>query len=211
MTQELIIAIPLGICLSAAVGLKIFLPFLITSLFMKFGLFEVSETFQFLGSWTAIILLSIATITEILSYYIPYVDSFLDSIATPGATIAGAIIAMLVLPGDLGITAMWAIGIIGGGSTALATQSITNFARPIEKPILPTGGAVATTEVIGAASIPAIVLASPILSIIAAIIIVISLIFLIILLLFLKRLFKNIFSFFFNIFTKSNKPQGELS
>lgn len=89
MTVETIISIFLGIGLAASVGFRVFVPLFVLSLAAYFNLWELNESWQWIGSLAAVITLGVATLVEITAYYIPYVDNLLDSIAIPLATVAG--------------------------------------------------------------------------------------------------------------------------
>ena len=86
---ETIFSIFLGIGLAASVGFRVFLPLFALSLASYFNLWELNESWQWIGSITAVIALGVATFVEITAYYIPFVDNLLDTIAIPLATIAG--------------------------------------------------------------------------------------------------------------------------
>ena len=51
----------------------------------------MNENFQWLAGLPTLITTGIATVVEILAYYIPYVDHLLDTASVPLATIAGSI------------------------------------------------------------------------------------------------------------------------
>ncbi|MFY7698867.1 MAG: DUF4126 domain-containing protein, partial [Burkholderiaceae bacterium] len=53
-------SIVIGICLSAACGLKVFVPPLVAGLAHKAGVLSLSEHTQWLGTWPAISALAIA-------------------------------------------------------------------------------------------------------------------------------------------------------
>ncbi len=58
-----------------------------------------------------------ATVLETLAYFIPWFDNLLDTIALPGATIAGtAVMASTVM--DMEPLWRWALAVIAGGGTA---------------------------------------------------------------------------------------------
>src|SRR5512136_940935 len=100
MNKEVIIAIAIGIGLSASCGFRIFVPMLIASIAAKLGIFGVQEGFQWLAGWPAIVCFGTATVVEILAYYIPFVDNLLDTITTPLAIGAGTLLVTSVLPID---------------------------------------------------------------------------------------------------------------
>ena len=61
----------MGVGLSACCGFKVFVPPLILSILAKAGLVGLSGNFAWLGTWTAIAVLSIATCTETVAYFWP--------------------------------------------------------------------------------------------------------------------------------------------
>lgn len=159
-------ALCLGISLSAACGFRVFVPLLATSLGVRFGGMEVNETLAWVGSDMALVCLSVATVVEILAYYIPWVDNALDSINVPLAAIAGSMVTAGVLP-EMSEMAQWVIGIVAGGGAATAVQLGTTAVRAASTAT--TGGmgnsVVSTTEA-GAATIGSVLaLVSPILAI----------------------------------------------
>jgi len=89
MTSETIISIFLGIGLAASVGFRVFLPLFALSLAAYFGVWELNQHWVWIGSLAALIILGVATLVELLAYFIPWVDNLLDSLAIPLAAIAG--------------------------------------------------------------------------------------------------------------------------
>ncbi|MEH6537428.1 MAG: DUF4126 domain-containing protein [Psychroserpens sp.] len=128
MTIETIISICLGIGLSASVGFRVFVPLFALSLAAYFNLWELNDSWQWIGSLTAVITLGVATVIEIFAYYIPYVDNVLDAIAIPLATIAG-IAVMVSTVADLSPVFTWALAIIAGGGTAAAVAGGSGATR----------------------------------------------------------------------------------
>lgn len=125
---ETIISICLGIGLAASVGFRVFLPLFALSLAAYFNLWELNESWQWIGSLTALVLLGVATLVEITAYYIPFVDNLLDSIAIPLATIAGTAV-MVSTVADLSPVITWTLAIIAGGGTATAIKSASGATR----------------------------------------------------------------------------------
>jgi len=95
--MEIIIALCLGITLSAACGFRVFIPPLAMSLAAIYGHFPLSSGFEWLGSTEAAIALVIATILEIAAYYIPLVDNLLDTVQVPIAVGVGTVITAATL------------------------------------------------------------------------------------------------------------------
>ncbi|WMI65024.1 DUF4126 domain-containing protein [Aestuariibaculum sp. YM273] len=128
MTVDSIISIFLGIGLAASVGFRVFLPLFALSLASYFGVWELNESWLWVGSSTALITLGVATIVEIFAYFIPYVDNALDSIAVPLAALAGTAV-MLSTVADLSPVVTWALAIIAGGGTAAAISGSSGTTR----------------------------------------------------------------------------------
>lgn len=175
MNWEMIMALFLGLGLSASCGFRVFVPLLVTSLATHFGWFPgmVSNQFEWMGSLTAIIAFGSASIIEIFAYYIPVVDNALDVIASPLAVIAGVLLTTSVLPIDNEML-KWGLGIIVGGGSAGIVQSGTVFARLLSsKATLTSGNAVVSTGENAASAIGAVLsFVIPIISGIIALILV---------------------------------------
>ena len=125
---EIVMAILIGIGLSASAGFRVFTPLLITSLAAKVSWVTLSTNFEWISSTPALIAFSVATILEIFIYYIPIVDSFMKTIATPVAVIAGTILTASFIA-DLDPFLTWSISVIGGGGVASVTQMTTLAVR----------------------------------------------------------------------------------
>ena len=123
MEFEIILSIFLGIGLAAAAGFRVFVPLLALSIAGYTGMFPLGESFTWLASIPAVVCLIIASVAEILAYYIPWVDNLLDSIAIPMATIAGTGIMAASLT-DMSPMLTWSLAIIAGGGTAGTIKSM---------------------------------------------------------------------------------------
>lgn len=134
-----VLALCMGISLSAACGFRVFVPLLAVALMVKFGDVHVNESLAWVGSDAAVLCLAVATLTEIAAYYIPWVDNLLDSITVPMAAVAGTIITSGMMP-DLPGFMQWGIAIVAGGGTAAAISGGTALLR---------GGSTATTGGLG--------------------------------------------------------------
>ncbi|GAL77944.1 hypothetical protein JCM19274_5657 [Algibacter lectus] len=129
MAVETIISIFLGIGLSASVGFRVFMPLFALSLAAYFDVWELNESWQWVGSTAAIITLGVATLVEICAYFIPYVDNLLDTVAVPLAALAGTAV-MLSTVADLSPPVVtWALAIIAGGGTAAAVAGTSSTTR----------------------------------------------------------------------------------
>ena len=145
--MEIILALCLGVTLSAASGFRIFLPPLALSLTALYGDLQLSSGFQWVGTYPAAIALGIATVVEILAYYIPVVDNLLDTIEIPTAVGIGTLLTAANL-GDVNPLLQWSIAAIAGGGTAGIIETFTAMTRVASTGM--TGGTgnflVATTE-----------------------------------------------------------------
>lgn len=128
MTSETIISIFLGVGLAASVGFRVFLPLFALSLAAYNGLWELNASWEWMGSLAALITFGVATIVELLAYYIPWVDNLLDSLAIPLAALAGtAVVVSTAANMDPVVT--WSLAIIAGGGTATAIKGASATSR----------------------------------------------------------------------------------
>ncbi len=149
MYQEIVLALLLGLGLSASCGFRVFLPLLVASLAAYFKLFPDGVTYSiyWLGTMPAVLTFATAAVIEIAGYYIPVVDNFLDFIATPLSIAAGTLLTASFLQIDNEMI-KWSLGLIVGGGAAGIVQTGTTFTRLLSsKTTLTTGnGLLATGE-----------------------------------------------------------------
>jgi hypothetical protein len=159
---DIALSVVLGIGLAAATGFRIFLPMLVLSIGAYFGHIPLGESFAWLATPTALIMLTVAAVAEIAAYYVPGVDNLLDTLATPGAFIAGTVVSAAVMT-DFDPMLKWTAAIIAGGGVAGLTQSITAMLRANSTVF--TGGlgnpVIATAELGGATLVSILALAAP--------------------------------------------------
>jgi hypothetical protein len=159
---DLAMSVALGIGLAAATGFRLFLPLLVLSVTAYTGHVNLNESFAWLATPAAVIMLGTAAIVEIAAFYIPGVDNLLDTVATPGAVVAGTIASAAVMT-DLPPMLRWTAAIIAGGGVAGITQGLTAILRA--KSTVFTGGlgnsTVATAELGSATLISILALAAP--------------------------------------------------
>lgn len=127
---EIASGILLGLGLAAAVGFRIFIPALLTSLgaYFEIGGVQLAESMQWMGSIPAIALFGTATLAEILAYYIPFFDNLLDTIATPAAVGCGSLLMGSTII-ELDPMIKWPLAIIAGGGTAGLIKGGTSLLR----------------------------------------------------------------------------------
>ncbi|UFH52943.1 DUF4126 domain-containing protein [Spirosoma sp. KNUC1025] len=151
MSIEWIISACIGVGLAACCGFRVFVPLLVASVATKFGFISPVGGFEWLSDWPTLIGLSVATIFEIGSYYIPWLDNILDTIATPASVIAGTLVSTSFLHIDIPAF-QWGLGLILGGSSAGIIQAGTSLLRlgssvttgGIANPVVATGENVAS-------------------------------------------------------------------
>ncbi|SIT95488.1 protein of unknown function [Epilithonimonas bovis DSM 19482] len=172
-----IISACIGIGLAAASGFRVFLPFFFVSLASYLGWIPVSDNFEWLSGLPALITTGVATVIEILAYYIPFVDNILDTIAVPLATIAGSVLFASQFI-ELGTFSQWSLALIAGGGTAATIAS--GFAGTRAASSATTAGignnVVATTETAGAGVMSALSLFLPVIAFLLAIVLLIAVI-----------------------------------
>lgn len=128
LNLEAIISICLGVGLSASVGFRVFLPLFALSLASYFNVWQLNNSWQWVGSTTALVTFGIATLVEILAYFIPYIDNLLDTISVPLAALAGTSVMLSTLS-NLSPANTWALAIIAGGGTAAAISGTSSTTR----------------------------------------------------------------------------------
>ncbi len=126
--MEFIFGSLMGIGLSAACGFRVFVPFFVLSFASKMSYVKLSSGFEWIQSDAALACFLIATIAEIAAYYIPIVDNFLDTIATPAAVVAG-IVLTAAAAGDISPFLKWTLAIIAGSGAAASIQGLTAVTR----------------------------------------------------------------------------------
>lgn len=167
-----------GIGLAAASGFRVFLPLFAVSLASYLGWIPTGDNFEWLSGLPTLITTGVATLIEILAYYIPVVDNFLDTLSIPLATIAGSVLFASQFM-ELGTFPQWALALIAGGGTAATIAS--GFAGTRAASTATTGGIgnnlVATTETAGAGLMSVLSIFLPVLAFIMAIALIILVLF----------------------------------
>lgn len=155
----------IGIGLAAATGFRVFLPMFAVSLVSYFQWIPMNESFEWLSSLPTLITTGIATLAEILAYYIPIVDHLLDTVSVPMATIAGSVLFASQFA-DLGTFPQWGLALIAGGGTAATISS--GFAGIRAASTATTGGlgnsVVGTTETAGAGIMATLAMVAPVIA-----------------------------------------------
>jgi hypothetical protein len=165
-----LIGVALGIGLAAATGFRIFIPLLVAGLAARMGVVPLGDSFQWLQSTPALVMLGSAAIAETLAYYIPGVDHALDVVASP-ATLAAGVVASAAVMTDIPPEVMWPVAVIAGGGVAGLTKGTTALLRA--KSGAMTGGlanpVVSTVETVGATGTALLAIAVPLLCLVAVV------------------------------------------
>jgi hypothetical protein len=168
---DTLLSVALGVGLAAAVGLRVFAPLLVVSVAAWSGHLPLAEGFAWVGTVPALAMLSVATLAEVLAYYVPGVDNLLDALATPVALAAGTLVAAAVMT-DLPPLVKWTTAVIAGGGAAGLTQGVTSLLRV--KSTALTGGlgnaVLATGELGGSLGISLLALAAPLVALVVVIV-----------------------------------------
>jgi hypothetical protein len=126
--MDIAIGICLGLGLAASCGFRVFVPLLVANISSLIGWVNMSNGFEWMGSWPAFAIFLTATIVEIGAYYIPWLDNALDTIAIPLAAIAGTLLSVTFFT-DLPPMIQWTLGIIVGGGSAAMIKTGASMAR----------------------------------------------------------------------------------
>jgi len=168
---ESVLPIGVGLCLSAACGFRTFLPLLAVGIASRFGVFSLHEQYGWIGSTGGLLLLLTATVTEIVAYFVPFVDNASDVIATPLAIGAGTLM-MLASFGDNSGVIPWALAIILGGGTSGIVQAATVKLRALSTGTTAGAGnaVVAGGELVGASTFSLVALFLPVIALVVSLI-----------------------------------------
>jgi hypothetical protein len=166
MSAETFLSVLVGVGLSAACGFRVFVPLLVMSIASLSGHLTLSSGFAWIGTYPALLAFAVATVVEIVGYYIPWVDHLLDLIASPAAVVAGIIVMASSIVG-VSPFLRWSLAIIAGGGTAATFQAITGLARVTSTATTAGLGnsVVSTIEVAGATAFSVLALTIPLIGV----------------------------------------------
>ena len=122
MGFETFMSLCLGLGLSAACGFRVFGPLLMVNLAARAGWVELAGELSWMGDTPALWAFGAATVLEIAAYYVPWLDTLLDSVATPVAIVAGAVVTASVVT-ELDPALKWMLAVIAGGGVAGVVQT----------------------------------------------------------------------------------------
>ena len=169
-TVQFLLALCLGLGLSAACGFRVFIPPLAMSVAAMHGVIDLSSDWQWVSSPVAVILLGAATLIEILAYFIPWVSNALDSVELIMAPVAGMLVtaSSLSIAGDMHPVMLWATAAIVGGGTAELVEGTSVMTRLVASST--TGGAggpvVGVIELLAATVLAILAILAPVLALI---------------------------------------------
>jgi hypothetical protein len=171
---EPLLGIPVGLALSTAAGLRVFVPLLLTGLAARMGYLTLTPSMSWLASDAALVAFGTATVLEVGAYYVPWLDNVLDTVATPAAITAGVITTAAVTP-ELSPLVRWTLAVVAGGGaaglvqagTALLRLKSSAFTAGIGNPVIATG------ELAGSLVLSALGLLAPLLAAAAVILVLV--------------------------------------
>jgi len=168
--METLLGLIVGVGLSAACGFRVFVPLLGMSIAALSGYITLASDFAWIGTRTALLAFSVATILEIATYYVPWVDNVMDALMTPAAVVAGTIVTASMV-GDISPFLKWSLAVIAGGGVSAIVQGGTVALRAGSSGT--TGGLanpmVSTIEMIGSILVTILAIVLPILCLFAVV------------------------------------------
>lgn len=143
---SILVAVILGVGLSAAAGFRVFVPLLGAGIAIRVGWLAPGESLEWVGSTPALVAFGLACIVELLGTLIPAVDHAIDGLAAPMSAAAGSILMAVQMCDQLGLgvseqlagvdgvrelspLVLWTISIIIGGGLALGTHTVAAAGR----------------------------------------------------------------------------------
>jgi hypothetical protein len=127
-TSNLILALLLGLGLSASTGLNTFLPLLLLSAAARFGNIDLNAKFEWIASDTAIIVLIVACVLEVIADKVPALDHLLDTVATFLRPAAG-LLAMASVLTDVDPVTAAVVGLIIGSPVSFGFHMLKATTR----------------------------------------------------------------------------------
>lgn len=144
--MDFVIAICVGVGLSAACGLRVFLPMLLLSAAGKLGWVPLAHGFDWVSSWPALVAFGVASVLEVGAAHIPWVDHAVDVLAAPCAIAVGTLAmatqldaaqpligwaGTLAAGGAVGGTIAGGMKLLGATTRVASTASTAGLGNPI--------------------------------------------------------------------------------
>lgn len=182
--MDFLVAICVGVGLSAACGLRVFLPMLLLSAAAKLGWVSLAHGFDWVAGWPALVAFGVASVLEVGAGHIPWIDHAVDVLAAPCAIAVGTLAmatqldsaqpligwaGTLAAGGAVGGTIAGGVKLVGATTRVASTASTAGLANPI----------LASVETIGATLLSMLAILVPvaagvlILAIVAAAVVVV--------------------------------------
>lgn len=175
-TFEIVKAAALGLALAAAVGLRIFVPFLALSLASLANVVHLGPGMAWIGSVPALIAFGVAAAVELAAYKVPWLDNTLDAAGAPIAILAGGVLAAAVVPAADPLL-RWTLVAVTGGAAAGTVHLSMAAVRKLSS--LTTGGlaniVIAVAEAVGAFLLSVTAILLPLLAATAAALLLLAL------------------------------------
>jgi Domain of unknown function (DUF4126) len=173
---ESLLGIPVGLALSTAAGLRVFVPLLLTGIAARAGYLTLTPSMGWMASDAALIAFATATVLEVGAYYVPWLDNLLDTIATPAAITAGVMATAAVTP-ELHPLLRWTLAVVAGGGAAGLVQAGTALLRLKSSAFTAGAGnpAVATGEIVGSLALSLLGILVPLLAAAIALVVLVAL------------------------------------
>lgn len=171
--MDYIFAILIGVGLSISAGFRVFTPMLLASIAAKLGWLPLATGFEWLGSNVAFVALALATILEVISYYVPMFDNLMRGLATPLAAVAGTLMTVAVIGTENAEFLSWGLAFVTGGGAATVT-SLTNTAVRGTTTVTTAGVAnpvVSLIEDVSAVVLPIVTIIAPIVVIVLIVVV----------------------------------------
>nr|MBI0584756.1 DUF4126 domain-containing protein [Methanomassiliicoccus sp.] len=174
LALSILLSIALGVGLSAAAGFRVFVPFLVMSAASLTGHLSLTGGWSWIGTYPALVVFAVATVLEVIAYYVPWLDNALDLIATPAAVVAGIVLTASVVS-DVSPLLRWTLAIIAGGGTAAVVQTGTVLLRGLSSTTTLGFGnfTVSTAELAGSVLTSVLAVVIPLLALVLVVILLI--------------------------------------
>jgi Domain of unknown function (DUF4126) len=175
-SMDSLLGLAVGLALSTAAGLRVFVPLLLTSLAARAGWLTLTPGMAWIAADTALIAFATATVLEVGVYYVPWLDNLVDSLATPAAITAG-VVTTAAATSELPPLLRWTLALVAGGGAAGLVHAGTALLRLKSSTFTAGAGnsVVATGELVGSVVLSLLALLAPLLAGVAAVILLVIL------------------------------------
>lgn len=177
--MELLAAVCIGLGLSAAGGLRVFVPLLIAGVAQRLDLVHLAPALAWTSSWTALAVLGALSIAEGVGYCVPIVDHALDAVSAPAGWLAGALLSIGLVAPELHSTLAsgdHVSGLIGQTlyATGLGAAAASGAAAAGIAQVTSAGGRVISTATTGGIANPFYAAVESILAMVASVLAILT-------------------------------------